>query len=59
MSPDPSKKPKGGVALFGGSALPAAAPAKMANDFDDDDDDEFSSVTEMDDDVSESKRNTG
>ncbi|XP_062521636.1 cilium assembly protein DZIP1L-like isoform X2 [Corticium candelabrum] len=41
LSPDPGKRPKGGVALFGGPAVDRGAV--------DVSDDDFSSVTEMDD----------
>lgn len=48
LSPDPSKRPKGGVALFGGPAVDRGAAGML------DDDDDFDSVTDMDD-FSESK----
>eukprot|EP00118_Oscarella_pearsei_P018990 m.198807 g.198807 ORF g.198807 m.198807 type:complete len:273 (+) comp39563_c1_seq12:597-1415(+) len=57
MSPDPNKKPKGGVSLFAAPAL--AFQGNTRNDFDDDDDEEFSSVTEMDDDDNLAKRSSG
>lgn len=43
LSPDPGKRPKGGVAMFGGPAVDRGAAALL------DDDDDFSSVTEIDD----------
>ena len=49
LSPDPSKRPKGGVALFGGPAVDRGAAGML------DDDDDFSSVTDMED-FSESKQ---